>query len=58
MSGSVCTLKISFDLESGDPELFNQYLNQYNSYFRTFYNALVDNPLSFKFGFSRCSICL
>ena len=44
MSGSVCTLKIRFDLESGDPELFNQYLNQYNSYFRTFYNALVDNP--------------
>ena len=45
MSGSaLTTLKIRFDLELGDPVLFNQYQRQYNSYFRTFYNALVDNP--------------
>ena len=45
MSGSaLTTLKIRFDLEFGDPVLFNQYQRQYNSYFRTFYNALVDNP--------------
>ena len=37
MSGSaLTTLKIRFDLELGDPVLFNQYQRQYNSYFRTF----------------------
>ena len=45
MTGSaLTTLKIRFDLELGDPVLFDQYQRQYNSYFRTFYNALVDNP--------------
>ncbi len=38
------TMKIKYDLTYGDPDLFEEYLRQYNSCLRTFYNALVDNP--------------
>ena len=38
------TLKIKYDLTSGDPVLFDQFVIQYNAYVRTFYNAFVDNP--------------
>lgn len=40
---AMTTLKSGYDLEVGDPIMFDCLVHQYNSFVRTIYNALVDD---------------